>query len=176
MAGKTIKQQAITKNTKSASKKPLKSSQGRSFTLEKTKAKTTTKYASLRRGSLAKTVSSLSSSTVLKKKMEVNSPKSSTPKISNEVISNILKTRTTAENSRHSLNLAKGRELVAGEFRRRGRPKKDLSEKEKPRTIRASDNFIRKAKELAEQEGYDGAWQTWLKDLANKRFSKFTNS
>lgn len=62
--------------------------------------------------------------------------------------------------------------MVAGKLRRPGRPKKDLLEKEKPRTIRASDNFISKAKELAQKEGYDGAWQTWLKDLAKKRFDE----
>ena len=101
---------------------------------------------------------------------------SSTPKNLNEVISNILKTRTTAENSRHSSNLAKARELVAGELRRPGRPRKALLEKEKPRTIRASDNFISKAKELAQKEGYDGAWQTWLKDLAKKRFDEASSN
>ena len=74
-----------------------------------------------------------------KRKKEIAAQDS--PKMPNslkEAISNILETRTKEANLKHSLNLQRARNLVAGEKRSVGRPKKEPLEKEKPRTIRAS--------------------------------------
>ena len=78
------------------------------------------------------------------------------------------------------MNAAKGREIVSGKFRRPGRPKKPIGEKEKPRTIRASDQFILQAKAIAEKQGFKGGakggWQTWLKSLALQQFEQHSDN
>jgi hypothetical protein len=66
--------------------------------------------------------------------------------------------------------------MVAGEFRRPGRPKKEPEQKEKNRALRASDEFVAQARELAEHDGFKGQWQTWLKSLAKKRFEEVKKS
>ncbi len=89
-----------------------------------------------------------------------------------EVISDILKTRTTKEKLRQSSNILRARAMVSGEFREPGRPKKEESKKEKIRSLRVSDEFVSLAKRFATLDGFDGKWQTWLKNLAKKRFQE----
>ena len=87
-----------------------------------------------------------------------------------KIFSSILTKRSNKEKLRHSSNISRTRTLVSGEKRQVGRPKKDLEEKEKVRTIRASDQFIALAKNCAKKDGYEGKWQTWLKAIATKHF------
>ena len=102
--------------------------------------------------------------------------KSSTPKNLKEVISGILAAQTPEQRLKHLENLAKGREMVSGQFRPPGRPKKEPEQKEKNRALRASDEFVAQARELAEHDGFAGKWQTWLKSLAKKRFEEVKKS
>jgi hypothetical protein len=170
MAGMKKKLGKIKKSTGSSSKKPLKSSEkARSSTSEKTRPKSTRNADSVLPGSPKDGDSSSSSTKTLRRK---TTSTLSTPKSLIEAISNILKNRTTAQNSRHSSNLARAKNLVEGEFRRPGRPKKEVEKKEKLRSLRVSDEFIVLAKHLADLDGFDGRWQTWLKSLAEKRFSE----
>ena len=66
--------------------------------------------------------------------------------------------------------------MVAGGFRPPGRPKKEPEQKEKNRALRASDEFVAQARELAQHDGFAGKWQTWLKSLAKKRFEEVKKS
>ena len=66
--------------------------------------------------------------------------------------------------------------MVSGTFRPPERPKKAPEKKEKTRAIRASDDFVAQARALAEHDGFAGRWQTWLKNLAEKRFEEFKKS
>jgi hypothetical protein len=93
-----------------------------------------------------------------------------------EVMSDILAAQTPEQNLRRLENLAKGRAMVAGGFRRPGRPKKEPEQKERTRALRASDDFIAQARAVAEHDGFNGQWQTWLKSLAKKRFEELAKS
>jgi hypothetical protein len=176
MAGTKTKQSSTGKNTASASKKPSKSS-----TSEKTGRKTTQNADSARLDSPEKRSSSSSSTKKTSKtgsrtKSTDSTDTSSTQKTLKEVMSDILAGQTPAQRLRHSSNIAKGRAMVAGGFRRPGRPKKEPEQKEKNRALRASDEFVAQARELAEHDGFAGKWQTWLKSLAKKRFEELKKS
>jgi hypothetical protein len=172
MVGTKTKKNQTLKSTKSASKKQSKSSKKAiSSSLGKTSRKTIQKEDTAQQASRKK-INSSTLSTKTGKKSKDLSHTSSTVKSLKEVISNILQTRTTRQKLKHSLNISKAREMVSGEFKKPGRPKKAAQEKEKPRTIRASDTFIILAKELASKEGFNGAWQTWLKHLAWQKFEE----
>ena len=175
MAGTQKKKKRISKNMVSASAMQSKSLKTAALsTLTKTSPKTTRKKDIAALDSPKKKNSSSSSSKNLTKDKKINSHGSSMPNSLKETISNILETRTKEANLKHSLNLQRARNLVAGEKRSVGRPKKEPLEKEKPRTIRASDKFILLAKEFSKRAGYNGQWQTWLKALALRQFEDDT--
>jgi hypothetical protein len=182
MAGTKTKQSSTGKNTASVSRKQSKSlAKARSSTSAKTPRKTTRNDGSARLDSPGTKSSSSSSTkkrnkTGLKTQNADSSGKSSTPKSLKEVISGILAAQTPEQRLRHLSNLKKGRAMVAGEFRRPGRPKKEPEQKEKNRALRASDEFVAQARELAEHDGFKGQWQTWLKSLAKKRFEEVKKS
>lgn len=182
MAGTTTKRISTSKNTGSASKKQSKSSEKvRSSTLEKTRRKTTRNADSARQDLPRRSASSSSSTkrrnkTGSKTKSTDSSATSSTPKTLKEVISGILAAQTPEQRLRHLSDIEKGRAMVAGGFRRPGRPKKEPEQKEKTRALRASDEFIAQARAVAEHDGFKGQWQTWLKSLAKKRFEELAKS
>lgn len=182
MAGTKTKRSSTGKNTASASKKQSKSSEkARSSILAKTRRKTTRNEDSARRASPGRSDSSSSSTKKKNKagsrtKSTASSTTSSTPKTLKEVISGILAAQTPEQKLRHLSDIEKGRAMVAGGFRRPGRPKKEPEQKEKTRALRASDEFIAKARAVAEHDGFKGQWQTWLKSLAKKRFEELAKS
>jgi hypothetical protein len=172
MAGTKTSRNKTKRSTRPASRKLSKSSKKvHSSTLVRTSPRRTQSAGTVQQDSPKKKSSSLSSSKKSKTQLE-NSHKSSTPNTLKNLISNILETRTTKEKSRQSSNIARARSLVSGKKRKAGRPKKDINEKEKVHTIRASDNFIAQAKSCAKKEGYQGKWQTWLKAIAARHFEE----